>query len=124
MLDIHNKEEMEALASLVSRAIAAGRIDPGAAVGPFQQAGSGVATDTGLDWRHMLMEASGDFLAALAEQLVADYGKPVISTTFVEQGTRLRGFHYSYPSSKQAAKVLAKIVEYKEYLEKIGAYKG
>ena len=124
MLDIHDKEEMEALTHLISRAIAAGRIDPRPAARPFQQVGSGVTPATDVDRRHMLVEASANFLAALVEQLAADYGKPVISTTFAEDSSKLRGAHYSYPSSMQAARVLAKMVEYKEYLERIGVYKG
>jgi len=62
------------------------------------------------------------FLAALAEQWVADHNKPVITTTFAEGQAVLRGSHYAYPSGGQAARVLVKLVEYKEYLEKVGVY--
>jgi len=124
MLDIQAKEEVEAITKLIARAIASGRIDLGKVVRPFQQAGSEADSGADVDWHHMLVEASADFLAALAEQLGADYKKPVISTTFAEDTATLRGSHYSYPSSKQAARVLAKMVEYKEYLDRVGAYKA
>jgi hypothetical protein len=70
-------------------------------------------------------EAVAHFLVALAEQWVASYKKPVLTTTFftVDQ-PRLEGTHYAYPSGRHAARVLIKMVEYKEYLEAIGAYKG
>jgi len=70
-------------------------------------------------------EAVAHFLVALAEQWVASYKKPVLTTTFftVDQ-PRLQGTHYAYPSGRHAARVLIKMVEYEEYLEAIGAYKG
>jgi flavin-dependent dehydrogenase len=49
---------------------------------------------------------------------VASYKKPVLTTTFftVDQ-PRLQGTHYAYPSGRHAARVLIKMVEYKEYLD-------
>jgi acyl-CoA synthetase (NDP forming) len=124
MLDIQDREEMESITNLVARAIASGRIDLAKIARPFQQAGSKASAGADVDWRRILVEASANFLAALAEQLGADYKKPVISTTFAEDTAVLRGSHYSYPSSKQAARVLAKMVEYREYLDRVGVRKA
>jgi hypothetical protein len=67
------------------------------------------------------VEAISRFMIALAEQWVANHNKPVITTTFFAEGLpRLQGSHYDYPSGRQAARVIIKLVEYKEYLEKVG----
>ena len=51
------------------------------------------------------------------------YKKPVLTTTFSEETPTLQdGAHQSYPSADRAAKVLAKLVEYKEYLDSQGVY--
>jgi len=124
MLAIQDKDDMEAFTNLISRAIVSGRINPREAVRPFQQAGSEAAASTDVDWRQALVEATNNFMAALAEQLAADSGKPVISTAAALDKCKLRGSHYSYPSSKQASLVLAKMVKYREYLERVGANKA
>jgi hypothetical protein len=69
-------------------------------------------------------EAIARFLVALAEQWVATYKKPVLTTTFfTETQPRLQGSHYAYSSGREAARVLIKLAEYKEYLQSVGAYK-
>ena len=87
-------------------------------------AGSDALAETGVRNPPTPHEAIARFLVALAEQWVETYKKPVLTTTFfTEDQPRLQGSHYAYPSGKQAARVLIKMVEYKEYLESIGAYK-
>jgi hypothetical protein len=66
--------------------------------------------------RETLAEEVGYFLDRLIRYLVETYKKPIITTTFTEGGARLRGGQYAYPSGQRAAKVLAKLVEYQEYL--------
>lgn len=120
IMDVHNEEEFDALTELVAGAIASGKFKPLAGSAPFRDAMSRGDTQVDEKLRQAIVDVAADFLSALAEQLVATYHKPVISTTFAE-GRRLRGNHYSFPSGKQAARVLMKMVEYKEYLEKVGA---
>lgn len=49
------------------------------------------------------------------------YAKQVITATFTEDvPTLTRGLHQSYPSGERAAKVLAGMVQYQEYLAKEG----
>ena len=62
------------------------------------------------------------FLGGLVLHWIKTYGKPVVTTTFTEMGSHLNlkgGFYYSYPSPQRAARVLARLSEYKEYLERI-----
>ena len=61
------------------------------------------------------------FLAALVLHWIKTYKKPVVPTSFTDMGSYVklkRGYYYSYPSPQRAARVLAKLAEYKEYLER------
>jgi len=87
----------------------------------FLPPGSGATVNAGVRSTPTPVEAITRFLIALAEQWVENYNKPVLTTTFFTEGLpRLRGSHYAYPSGRQAARVLIKLAEYKEYLEKVG----
>gem|GEM_PF-218391 len=61
-------------------------------------------------------------LGVIVFHWIKTYKKPIITTTFSEATTRLmtleRGFYFAYPSPERATKVLAKLVEYNEYLDK------
>jgi hypothetical protein len=62
------------------------------------------------------------FLGGLVLHWIKTYRKPVVTTTFTEMGSHMDlkgGFYYSYPSPQRAARVLAKLADYKEYLERI-----
>ncbi len=58
-------------------------------------------------------------LRSLVDQWIASYKKPVITTTFTEEQTRLVGEHYDYTSGKRAARVLLHLTAYHDFLVKI-----
>ena len=75
--------------------------------------------------KRIRMEDIGELLEpimdALFERWLTQYGKPVITTTFTEKTANVsEGGHFPYPNSQQAALVLAKMLEYREYLESGG----
>jgi len=124
MIGVQDEEEIAELVELIASAIAAGRIDPSFFIAPPKSGDSRATLRKGALKEMTSVEAIERFLAALAEQWVANYNKPVITTTFAEGQPRLLGSHYAYPSGRQAARVLIKLVEYKEYLEKAGMHRG
>jgi hypothetical protein len=57
---------------------------------------------------------------SLVRGLIEKYGKPVITTTFTEGNTQLsEAGHYPYPNSERASNVLAKLIDYMEYLKEV-----
>jgi len=124
MMGVSDEEEIGELTQLVASAMAAGRIDPSPLLTPSESSGSRANAAREVLREVTSVEAISRFLAALAEQWVADHNKPVITTSFAEGQPVLRGSHYAYPSGGQAARVLVKLVEYKEYLERVGVYDG
>jgi hypothetical protein len=57
---------------------------------------------------------------SLVRGLIEKYGKPVITTTFTEGNTQLsEAGHFPYPNSDRASNVLAKLIDYMEYLSLI-----
>ncbi|HIE17357.1 MAG TPA: acetyl-CoA synthetase [Dehalococcoidia bacterium] len=125
IMGIYNEEEVAELTQLVAAAIASGRLNAPVLVSAFLPPDSPLLAEMGIKNPPTPQEAIARFLVAIAEQWVEDYKKPVLTTTFfTEDQPRLRGSHYAYPSGKQAARVLVKLVEYKEYLESIGLYKN
>ena len=72
----------------------------------------------GLETAH-IMDLMDPIPGALVNGLIQKYGKPVITTTFTEETSRISAEgHYPYPNSDRASNVLVKLVEYKEYLER------
>jgi hypothetical protein len=125
IMGIYNEEEVNELTQLVASAIVSGRLNAPILMSAFLPPGSAALAEMGIRNPPTTHEAIARFLVALAEQWVEDYKKPVLTTTFFEQDQpRLQGSHYAYPSGKQAAKVLIKMVEYKEYLDTVGAFKN
>jgi len=124
-MGISLEEEISDLTEIVASAIASGRLDVPFLVSAFVPPGSEALAEMGVEKPPAVNEAVAHFLVAIAEQWVASYKKPVITTTFfAEDQPRLQGTHYAYPSGIHAARVLIKMVEYREYLEGVGAYKG
>ncbi len=124
IMGIYNEEEVNELTQLVASAIASGRLNAPILLSAFLPPGSVALAETGIQNPPTPHEAIARFLVALAEQWVESYKKPVLTTTFfAETQPRLQGSHYAYPSGKEAARVLIKMVEYKEFLETVGAFK-
>lgn len=64
-----------------------------------------------------IMELLTPLLDALIDRWIQTYHKPVITTTFTEESSRIgEGGYFPYPSVERAAAVLQKLVEYSEYL--------
>lgn len=62
-------------------------------------------------------------LTALIVDWIVTYDKPVFTTTFSEAVPHMsKGTHLSYPSGERAAKVLAGMVRFREYLEREGVW--
>ena len=121
-MGISLKEEISDLTEIIASAIASGRLNVPFLVSAFLPPGSQALAEMRVEKPPAVNEAVAHFLVAIAEQWVASYKKPVLTTTFfAEDQPRLQGTHYAYPSGRHAARVLIKMVEYREYLEAIGA---
>jgi acyl-CoA synthetase (NDP forming) len=120
-MGIYHEEDIAELTEIIAAAIVSGRLRVPFLVSAFLPPGSQALTEMGVKDPPTANEAVAHFLVALAEQWVASYKKPVLTTTFftVDQ-PRLQGTHYAYPSGRHAARVLIKMVEYEEYLKSSG----
>jgi succinyl-CoA synthetase alpha subunit len=124
MMGIYHEEEIGELTEIVAAATASGKLNVPFLVSAFLPPGSQALEEMGVRNPPTINEAVAHFLVAVSQQWVESYKKPVLTTTFfAEDQTRLQGTHYAYPSGRHAARVLSKMVEYKEYLEAIGAHK-
>ena len=121
MLGADNHEETEEFTRQLASAIASGKIDISSLV-PSPQTSSGKVTKTRGAGKGQLADAMDPLFGALTRQWIESHDKPVITTTFSEVISRLHGKHFAYPSGHRAAVVLAKLVEYKEYLERKGSH--
>ena len=122
-MGICHEEEIGDLTEIIASAIASGRLNVPFLVSAFLPAGSQALAEMRVQKPPTVNEAVAHFLVAVAEQWVASYKKPVLTTTFfAEDQPRLHGTHYAYPSGRHAARVLIKMVEYREYLEAVGAH--
>ena len=66
-----------------------------------------------------LLNSFQPLLEALIVKWMHDFEKPVITTSFTEESTSLKGgTFYSFSSGTKAAIVLSKLVEYSEYLKR------
>jgi acyl-CoA synthetase (NDP forming) len=60
-------------------------------------------------------------MEGLLLEWIDSYGKPIITTTFMGAASPMTEMgYYAYPSAEQAAYVLAKLVEYRERMEREG----
>jgi hypothetical protein len=117
-MGVYHEEDIAELTEIIAAAIVSGRLRVPFLVSAFLPPDSQALTEMGVKNPPTANEASAHFLVALAEQWVASYKKPVLTTTFfTSDQPRLQGTHYAYSSGRHAARVLIKMVEYKEYLE-------
>lgn len=64
-----------------------------------------------------ILQLMEPIIGALINNWIEKYEKPVITTTFTEVASRLsEEGHFPYPNAERASTVLAKLVEYGEYL--------
>jgi len=113
---VQKGREREELRRILTLVIESGQVDVSSFLGDIASS----FTSKGVDLTKMFATID-TFLAALVLHWIETYGKPVVATTFTEEGSHVnlkRGFYYCYPSAQRAAKVLAKLAEYKEYLDR------
>jgi acetyl-CoA synthetase (ADP-forming) len=121
-MGVYHEENVTELTEIIAAAIISGRLKIPFLISAFLPAGSEALAEMGITNPPTANEASAHFLVALAEQWVASYGKPVLTTTFFTVDLpRLEGTYYAYPSGSHAARVLIKMVEYKEYQDYLEA---
>lgn len=60
------------------------------------------------------------FMQSLVAQWIISFDKPVITTTFTEEQGKLACQHYDYNSGQRAARVLQKLLQYYDYLQREG----
>jgi succinyl-CoA synthetase alpha subunit len=121
-MGVYHEEDVTELTAIIVDAIISGRLKIPLLISAFLPAGSGALTEMGITNPPTVNEASAHFLVAMAEQWVASYKKPVLTTTFFTVDLpRLEGTYYAYPSGRHAARVLIKMVEYKEYQDYLKA---
>jgi len=102
----HGQKEIQRIVTL---AIESGEIDA-----------ASFYTASGLDLSRVL-GLMDTVLANLVRHWMETYKKPVVPITFGDEGVYVklkRGFYYAYSSPQRAARVLSKLAEYKEYLER------
>jgi len=116
-----DRAELDDFARTLTGAMASGEIDISLlSPGPTEKSTPGAGAKEGPRRMATLSEGIDSFLGGLIRYWVRSYGKPLISTTFTEGVSRLRGRHFAYSSGERAARVLIKLVEYSEYLEREG----
>ncbi len=118
VLGAHEGDDAGAFAVMVSSLLASGRVE--FSMDDFeslrQAAGRGRAIEALQELASGLLDR---LLAALVVSWIQDHGKPVVTTTFNETIPRLvGGVHISYPSGDRAAKVIAGMATYAEFLQR------
>lgn len=112
-------EELEEFLSTVTEALTSEKMLQGSFFKGLRELFCAVAAGE-MDGAKMadIMGLMEPMLDALIDHWINRYGKPVITTTFTEETSRMgEGGHFPYPNAERAANVLIKLVEYREYLE-------
>lgn len=71
-----------------------------------------------------LLELLDGMIATLLRLYVITYEKPILSTSFSETPQPIKGSTHVYTSSTRAVNVLARLAQYREYLEDQGVFRG
>jgi len=124
ILSIENKIEIDRLATMIIGARNSGGIDD-TLIDDLLDLANGKATlaESGRSRMVIINDIIVRFIRALVGQWKDSFGKPVITTTFTEEQTKLVYHHYDYNSGKRAARVLLKLTEYHDYLVRAGKVK-
>lgn len=69
-----------------------------------------------------ILELLDGLISALLAHFMKTYRKPIVSTTFMEFPQVIKGASHPYTTSAKAVRVLARLVEYREHLERHGAF--
>lgn len=122
MLGSREEDDIARFVHMVSSLIASGRMKMSS--DEYDWVVTALGEGKGLDAvRDMALNLIDRFLTALVVYWIEKYKKPVITTNFSEGIPRLTGgVHLSYPSGERAAKVLARMVQYREHLEATGIW--
>jgi len=108
-MGVDNPSEIDELSEIITEAVASGKLDTFSAGRPHPVEAS---------LQHEPADGVTAFMGAIVRQYIDTFHKPVITTTFGDQFVRLQDSYYAYPSGDRAARVLVKLAEYREYLER------
>ncbi|HNY64835.1 MAG TPA: CoA-binding protein [Deltaproteobacteria bacterium] len=70
-----------------------------------------------------ILELLDDMIALLMAHYLLTYRKPILSTSFSEMPQPIKGASHPYTTSAKAVSVLSKLVDYREHLERAGAFR-
>jgi acetyltransferase len=118
LMNVEDEDEIDDFTRMLTSAIASGNIDMSYLSTSPTPATTQVTQ--GPAFASSFTEMVDSTLGGLVRYWINSFGKPVITTSFTEGVSRLRGGHFAYSSARRAARVLIKLVEYREYLQREG----
>jgi hypothetical protein len=119
LLGIQDKAQMDDMAAMTITARHSGKLDDSIVDNLLALTkGDGYIASLGKTRMAIINDMITGLMRALVGQWMLSYGKPVITTTFTEEQVKLAGDHYDYTSGDRAARVLLKLTEYYDYLNK------
>jgi succinyl-CoA synthetase alpha subunit len=116
-------ESMEEFKQLITTMLTSGRMDLSSMIGNMPELIDSMTTGE-IDFSSMgkFIEQAGSLISGMMIVWIEKYKKPILATTFTEGTPRMEGDLHPFSSGEKVARVLTKLVEYKEYLERIGVY--
>ncbi len=120
VLGINDEAEMKAFADTAITAKNSGKLDMSLVDSLLDLTkGEAYIISQGRTRVGIINDLISTLLRSMVGQWILSYGKPVITTTFTEEQVKLVKDHYDYTSANRAARVLAKSLEYRNYLNKV-----